>query len=222
MLDAVLLDVLTRVGPDTVERFAYAWRGPPQAPGSAAGEPADAPEPLRRFYDLANRWPNLIVQNALVRPPKRAGDRIVFYVENQGACSWLTSRSHRDDAPVWAEDDEGNVVVEEPLSRFLVTVAILEAVFGSPEGASVAWLHRNRLSADLGLVRRLPFVPWHGFPEGATFYASDELLAVSCLNPTPESDEYLSVWVGARDRAALSALDSIIDESWEYDSRRES
>jgi hypothetical protein len=90
-------------------------------------------------------------------------------------------------------------------SRFLVTVAILEAVFGSPDGASAAWLHRDRLSGDLGPLRRLSFEPWHGFPEGATFYASDDLLAVSCLNPTPESDEYLSVWVGARDRSALSA-----------------
>jgi hypothetical protein len=51
--------------------------------------------------------------------------------------------------------------------------------------------------------------------------ASDDLLAVSCINATPDSDDYLSVWVGARDPAALSALDSIIDESWEYDSRRE-
>jgi hypothetical protein len=135
----------------------------------------------------------------------------------------MTSRSHRADAPVWAAVNEGEAVIEdEPLSRFLVTVAILEAVFASPEGASAAWLHRDRLSAGLGSLRRLPFAPWRGFPEGATFYASDDLLAVSCVNATPESDESLSVWVGARDKAALSALDSIIDESWEHDSRRES
>jgi hypothetical protein len=219
----VLLDILSRVGPETLERFAYAWHGPPQAPTLAADKMADAPEPLRRFYDAADRWPNLIVQNTLVRPPKREGDRDVFYVENQGACSWMTSRSHRDDPPVWAEVAEGEPAVEgEPLSRFLVTVAILEAVFGSPAGASVAWLHRDRLKTDLGSLRRLPFVPWRGFPEGATFYASDDLLAVSCLNPTTETDEYQSVWVGARDRSALSALDPIIDDSWECDSRRES
>jgi hypothetical protein len=153
----------------------------------------------------------------------REGDRVVFYVENQGACSWMTSGFHRDDGPVWAEVTEGEAVIEEePLSRFLVTVAIMEAVFGSPEGASVAWIHRDRLTPDLGSLRRLPFAPWRGFPEGATFYASDDLLAVSCLNPTPESNEYLSVWVGARDKSALSALDSIIDQNWEYDSRRES
>jgi hypothetical protein len=159
----------------------------------------------------------------LVRPPRREGERVVFYVENQGECSWMTSRYHRDDAPVWAEVTEGEAVVEdEPLSRFLVTVAILEAVFGSPDGASAAYLHRDRLSADLGSLRRLPFAPWRGFPERATFYASDDLLAVSCVNATPKSDEYLSVWVGARDKAALSALDSIMDENWEYDSRHES
>ncbi len=135
----------------------------------------------------------------------------------------MTSRSHEDDAPVWAEVAEGKPVIEdEPLSRFLVTVAILEAVFGSPEGASAAWLHRDRFSAGLGSLRRLSYAPWRGFPEGTTFYASEDLVAVSCVNATPESDDFLSVWVGARDRAALSALDSIMDESWKYDSRRES
>jgi hypothetical protein len=217
----VLLDILTRVGPETVERFAYAWHGPPRVAASAAEEPDAVPEPLVRFYDVAGRWPALVVQNALVRPPKGEGDRIVFYVENQGLCSWMTIRSRHHDARVWAEVEGEVVVEEEPLSRFLVTIAILEAVFGSPEGASAASLHRDRLSGDLGPLRRLAFAPWRGFPEGATFYASDDLLAVSCPNPTPESDEYLSVWVAARHQPALSALDSIVDESWEYDSRRE-
>jgi hypothetical protein len=149
----VLLDVLTRVGPETVERFAYEWYGPPRAVASAAEEPGDVPEPLRRFYDIAGRWPTLVVQNSLVRPPE-------------------------------------------------------------------SWLHRDRLSDGLGPLRRLPFASWRGFPEGATFYASDDLLAVSCLNPSPESHEYLSVWVGAHDQSALSALDSVMDESWEHDSRR--
>jgi hypothetical protein len=171
---------------------------------------------------VANRWPNLIVQNSLVRPPKPEGDRVVFYVENQGLCSWMTTGSHQDDAPVWAEVTEGEPVMEDdPLSRFVVAVAILEAVFGSPEGASAAWLHRDRLGAGLGSLQRLPFAPWRGFPESATFYASDDLLAVSCINARPDSDDYLSVWVGARDPDALSALDSIMDESWEYDSRRD-
>jgi hypothetical protein len=218
----VLLDILTRVGLETVERFAYAWHGPPQGEASADGVPLDVPEPLGWFHDVAMRWPNLIVQNSLVRPPERVGDRVVFYVENQGLCSWTTSGSRVDDAPVYAEATEGEVVIEdEPLSRFLVTVAILEAVLGSTEGASAAWLHRDRLGTGLGPLRRLPFAPWRGFPEGATFYASDNLLAVSCVNATPESHGYRSVWVGARDRSVLAALDSIIDESWEYDAQRD-
>jgi hypothetical protein len=218
----VLLDIRTRGGPGTVERFAYAWYGPPRA-ATSPDEPPDVPEPLRRFYDVAARWPNLIVQNSLLRPANREGGRLVFYVENQGACSWMTSGTRADDAPVWAELTEGETVIEdEPLSRFLVTVAILEAVFGSPEGASAAWLDRDRVSAGLGPLRRLPFSPWRGFPEGATFYATDDLLGVSCVNATPESDDYVSVWIGARDKAALSDLDSVIDENWEYDSRRAS
>ena len=84
----------------------------------------------------------------------------------------------------------------------------------------MAWLHRDRVDAVLGPLRRLPFAPWRGFPEQATFHAADDLLAVSCLNAVPDSEEYVSVWVGARHRAALSALDPAIDESWEHDSRR--
>jgi hypothetical protein len=194
-LTAVLLDILTRIGPETVERFAYAWHGPPQGVASADDVPPDIPEPLWRFYDAATRWPNLIIQNTLLRPPERVGDLVVFYVENQGLCSWMSSGARVDDAPVWAEATEGEVVIEdEPLSRFLVTVAILEAVFGSLEGASAAWLHRDRLGTGLGPLRRLRFAPWRGFPERATFYASDNLLAVSCVNATPESDDYRSVW----------------------------
>ena len=181
----MLLDILTRVGPETVERLAYAWHGPPRGTASAADEPAEVPEPLRRFYDVANRWPNLVVQNSLVQRPQHEGDRVVFYVENQGACCWMTSRSQRDDAPVWAEVTEGkSVIEEEPLSRFLVTVAILEAVLGSPEGASVAWVHRDRLAPGLGPLQQLPFAPWHGFPEGATFYC---LRRAACsLVPQPD------------------------------------
>jgi hypothetical protein len=214
----VLLDILSRVGPETVERLVYAWHGPPQHSAETVERSAEAPPPLARFSEVARRWPQLIVQNRLVDPPERQGKRLLFYVESQGLSSWTTGAGE-DDPPVWVDSEGDSTMEEEPLSRFLVTVAILESVFGSPEGASAAWLHRDRLAGGLGPLRRLPFAAWRGFPDGATFYASDELLAVAAINATPESDEYLSVWVGARDREALSALDSVIDESWEYDSR---
>ena len=102
-----------------------------------------------------------------------------------------------------------------------MTVAVLEAVLGSSVGASASWMHRDRFAAGLGPLRALPFSPWRGFPEGATFYASDDLLAVSAFNsPTPGDNEFLSVWTAARDPQSLQALDPLIDESWEHDSRR--
>jgi hypothetical protein len=141
----------------------------------------------------------------------------LFYVENQGVCSWTTGIGEGD-PPVWADHNGDCFTEEEPLSRFLITIAILEAVFHSPAGASTAWLHRDRFSEGFGPLRRLPFEPWRGFPEAATFYASDELLAVSAVNSTPENDEYLSAWIGARDPHSLASLDPLL-ESWDYDSR---
>jgi hypothetical protein len=178
------------------------------------------PPPLQLFYEDAGRWPDLIVQNRLVDPPERHGPRLLFYVENQGVCSWSTGIGV-DDPPVWADHDGEKAMEDEPLSRFLITVAILEAVLGAPAAASVSSLQRDRFSACLGPLRQLPFSPWRGFPEGTTFYASDDLLAVSAFNgPEPQPDELLSIWVGARDPEALQALDPLIDEIWEYDSRR--
>jgi hypothetical protein len=222
MLATVLWETLTRVVPETAERFAYAWHGPPQGEPLPPGDLSETPAPLRKLYEVASLWPTLIVQNSLLWPPERDGDRLLFYVENQGLCSWLTRGSHQLDAPVWAVTGDHTVVEHEPLSRFVITVLVLEAVLGAPHGASAAWFHADRLRADFEPLQRLPFEPWRGFPAGATFYASSDLLAFSCINPTPEGDDFLSVWVGARDASALAALDPIMDENWDYDSRRDS
>ena len=203
-----------------MERFAFAWHGPPQQTGKSLERSPDVPPPLQLFYENARRWPDLIVQNDLLDPPERHGQRLLFYVENQGVCTWSTSIGG-DDPPVWADHDGESVTEDDPLSRFLIAIAILEAVIGSQVGASVSSLQRDQFSTGFGPLRKLPFSPWRGFPEGATFYASDDLLAASAFNgPEARFDELLSVWVAARDPAALEALDSLIDESWEHDSRR--
>jgi len=158
----VLFDILTHVGPETVERFALAWHGSPQPLAETLGQAPEVPPPLQRFYELARRWPSLVVQNRLVDPPEQEEGRLrlLFLVENQGVCSWTTGMGE-DDPPVWAD---------------------------------------------------------HGFPERATFYASDDLLAVSADNSLPGRNDRISVWVAA-DPQALWALDPLIDESWEHDSR---
>lgn len=154
----VLLDILTRVGPETVERFAYAWHGPPQLSTAEAEPFPELPRPLSRFYGVAKQWPRLLVQNELMNPPQREDDKLVFYVENQGVCAWTTDMSG-DDPPVWGSHDGKDFEEEEPLSSFLVQVVVFEAVMGAQEGASTAALETVKLDSALGGLSALPFAP---------------------------------------------------------------
>jgi hypothetical protein len=212
----VLLDILTRVGPETVERFAYAWHGPPQLAPAEVTSFSELPGPLSHFYGIANRWPRLLVQNELVDPPEREGDKVMFYVENQGVCVWMTDLSSND-PPVWGSHDGENFEEGEPLSSFLVQVVIFEAVMGAQEGASTAALETAKLDSALGGLSPLPLAPWH-WPEYPTrFYASDEALAIV----TPSGNEWVSIHIGALKPEGLAHLDGVVDERWAWFSRAE-
>lgn len=212
----MLLDILTRVGPETVERFAYAWHGPPQLTTVEAEPFHELPRPLSDFYRIARQWPRLLVQNELVDPPQRKDDKVVFYVENQGVCVWTTDVSSND-PPVWGSHDGEDFEEEEPLSSFLVEVAIFEAVMGAQQGASAAALEETKLDSALGGLSALTLAPWH-WPEYPTrFYASDEALAVV----GPNGSEWFSVIIGALTPEALAHLDGVVDERWDWFSRVE-
>jgi hypothetical protein len=206
------------------ELFLAGWHGDPVArPGDhlRAVRELELPPPLAELYELAAKWPQAIVQNQLLWPPHAVDDRILFYVENQGVYEWAT-----DGADVWGrEADSEPWIEEEPtLVGFVLELFVFEAIFAASHGASIAWLTSERLSVVLAPLLQLPHGTWRWPDFPTSFYAGDEaLLAVAAPNRTSaDPGDDFSVFIGARDDTALAYLDELVDDSWEYFSRRDS
>jgi hypothetical protein len=219
-----VLPHLLSPGPASTRSFLTEWHGQPRPDyGLRPNETGrSVPAPLRDFYELVERWPNAVVQNRLATPDEleQTNGLLVFYVENQGVYAWATELEGTD-PPVWGTWDGEWLPEEEPLSRFLLQVVVFEAAFGGPEGASAAWL---RPAAQEELVSRLVALPlgawrWPDYP--TRFYARDDVVAVICPNRGPDSTDFVSVTVGARNAEALAFLDDLVDRSWEYYSPRD-
>jgi hypothetical protein len=210
---------------DAAEQFLVDWYGEPEGGRGSAVTDSELPRPLRQLYVLASRWPRSIVQNQLVSPPRNVDGRLVFYIENQGVYEWATEGVGDDKATVWGREPDGQPwMKEEPrLAPFTLQLLVFEAIMGASHGASVAWLPSERLPDAVGSLEALPHGCWR-WPEYPTrFYAGgDGQLAVTSPNRAPDdpSDAY-TVFVAARDAAALAYLDDIVDDSWEQFSRRD-
>jgi hypothetical protein len=123
-----------------LERFLVYWFGPHRA---EYGEPADSlagmPDPLRRFYAFAGRWPSPNHDSDQpfytgggghhLRAPDAVTARddgtLDFFMEYQGDWEGLTLPAG-DDPPVWLDGcfdagDRRREKVSDSLSRFLVT-----------------------------------------------------------------------------------------------------
>lgn len=136
---------------DELERFLEFWYGPRR---SEYGEPADRlqklslPDPLRRFYAFAGRWPaarplyrgdtfyeghgghHLRYPNHIKVLPRR---RLNFFMEYQGDFDGLTL-AEGDDPPVWikgvwGDGERGTVQVSTSLSKFLVTHCLMATLY---------------------------------------------------------------------------------------------
>jgi hypothetical protein len=222
-----ILTPLLDPGPGSIRGFLTDWHHRPRPEYGLRSEEIGrtVPVPLRDFYELAGRWPNVVVQNSLAAPDEleHVDGLLVFYVENQGVYAWATEREGAD-PPVWGTWDLSSpewLPEEEPLSRFLLQVVVFEATFGGPEGASAAWLSPE---AQEELVSRLVPVPlgawrWPDYP--TRFYARDDVVAVVCPNRGPDSTDFVSVTIGARNAEALAFLEDLVDRSWEYYSPRD-
>ena len=145
-----------------LERFIVYWLGPRC---EECGEPAenladlDLPEPLRRLYSFAGRWPGTTgrdqiceeygwvtafsSQDLLLRPDRlelSSDGKVKFIVENQGVWS-LATLSSGDDPPVWIDIEEIGFgrsdewpVANDSLSHCLTTFCLQELTFGARFG----------------------------------------------------------------------------------------
>jgi hypothetical protein len=143
-----------------LERFLEFWLGPRRP---EYGVPAESlakielPGSLRRFYAFAGRWPPAsypYCENRFHAQDRflplgpadwgslhRSGPYLVFAIENQGVWEvatlpdsddprvWISENcSHRTPYPSWRE-------LQNPLSHFLVTFVLQEAMMGANFGA---------------------------------------------------------------------------------------
>jgi hypothetical protein len=149
---------------------------------------------------------------------------LAFYVENQGVYAWATELEGTD-PPVWGTwedlDSPEWLLEEEPLSRFLLQVVVFEAAFGAPEGAAAAWLSPAAQEELLSRLVTLPLGAWRWPDYPTRFYARDDVVAVICPNRVPDSTDFVSVTVGARNAEALAFLEDLVDSSWEHYSPRD-
>lgn len=206
---------------DAPERFLLAWHGEPSRGRGRPGlfSDIDVPEPIRRLHEAASRWPRAIVQNELVTP-RLDGERMVFYVENQGVYEWAAvddrvwGRAYGD--PDWVEEDAS-------LTAFILELLVFEAIMGADHGASVADLSRESLDAVVAPLDPLPHGAWR-WPSYPTrfFVGGRGVLAMASPDPPGEDAGSLTVLLGAREAEASGYLDEVVDERWEWFSRRDS
>ena len=200
-----------------LESFLAEWYGP--SARTLIEAVPDVPSPLLEFHRRIAGLPKVVTFNELVPlnelVVKRG--RLLFYVENQGVCLWSTEPSD-DDPPVWWRLNESGkkwLREDEPLSGFLIQLALFEAIGHSPFGASAANLETAKLEALRRQMTPLPLGGWRWPTDGGAgrsrFYARNGAL-MFC---GPNGDHH-SVYVGAKDPHALSFLEESIDESWEY------
>jgi hypothetical protein len=181
------------------------------------------PAPLRDFYEFAGRWPNVVAQNDLLAPDEleRTDRLLTFYVENQGVYAWATELEGPDPAVRGTWDGKEWLPEAEPLSRFLLQVVLFEAAFGASDGASAAWLDPKAHEALVSRFFALPLGAWRWPDYPTRFYARDDVIAIICPNRVPDSDDFVSVTIGARNASGLAFLEDLVDRSWEYYSPRD-
>jgi hypothetical protein len=203
----------------TLAGFLEAWHGPPSRPAGPV-QSGNLPRAILELAALADRWDSVFVQNRLELDPEwaRDGEKRVFYVENQSVFVWATD-GVGPDPTVWGrltDDGERWLAEREPLSRFLVQIAVFEAIMGTPHGAAAAWLSLEQVNKVIAPLRRLDLGSWRWPSEPSWFYASDEALALVNPNsgwPSHPSDRY-DVIVAARSERPLAYLSGIEDADW--------
>jgi hypothetical protein len=183
--------------------FAERWYG---CDASAPPLACEAPEALRVLHGLA-KGHAVCAQNKLVSADElRAEDgKLVFYVENQGVCSWATEPVG-DDPAVYVRASEWNAPWKhesDALSAFLVQMLFHEATFGAPFGASHDGLDARGLARLKKRVAPLPLRPWAA--SKTQFLGSGGVIGFVY----PDADVF-SVWLGAKERVRFEPLEDLV------------
>jgi hypothetical protein len=193
-----------------MRRFVERWSGTDE---DAAALPA-MPSPLAALHRLTRANPRIVCQNQLVAPDRLIDveGRTVFYVENQGVCAWAFETASGDDPPVWFHINDHRESWQrerEPLSGFLIQLAIFESIWISSFGAAAGSLPIESADQLRARFDPLPLAPWSWGP--TTFYARDGALLTLMEN----GDDAFTVQVAALHPDALTFIDDLVDDQWD-------
>lgn len=174
----------------------------------------EMPSPLAVLHRLVRANPRIVVQNQLVPPDKliEKEGRTVFYVENQAVYEWAFETAGGDDPPVWFRLNEHGEPWEreqEPLSGFLIQLAVFESICGSAFGGAAGWFPNEAADRLRARFEPLPLAPWCWGT--MTFYARDGALLTLMEN----GDDAFTVQVAALHPDALTFIDDLVDDQWD-------
>lgn len=201
------MDELDSVTAESLATFIPRWYGPPDLPVSVRRYPGALPAPLVTWHRLAGRWSVPLCRDHVMVPPERIetdDSHAIFWHAPDGSDIY----AYAPDEHVYERAD--NITWQSTgvtLSRFLVYIAVYEAVYAPLHG-----LVRLDGAVREVLDRRLvpladPLWTWVG--DGGQWYADDDFLAHATAD---------RVVVSARHRDALSRFDGY-DIPWDWDSR---
>lgn len=171
-----------------LEVFVARWHGPVVSRATSL---------LDRFRELAAP---LVRHNALVAPEDVDGKRI-FYVENQGVCTWALEGEGEDPPVVVRQNEYGAAWQRESpsLSAFLVGVALFEATLAAPHRAHTDALSASQLRGLQKKVPALAFAAWSA--SKVRFLAGHGVIGFAA----PDADVF-QVDLAARDEHAFDPL----------------
>lgn len=188
--------------------FLDRWHGP-QATVAAENAAAYAISPpiLQRFYALA-RGRSFFAHNRMVglKDLRDKDGKMVFYIENQGCCTWAIDAGASEDPPVWVRTNDAGAAWErecDRLSLFVLQAAIFEHTMAPPFSASTEALSPRALAKLTKLVPPFAAPAWQS--SGTRFYAGSDLIGFA--NP---SDNVFEVYLAGHTRDPFEAIESLI------------
>jgi hypothetical protein len=160
-------------------------------------------------------------QNFLLQPDElelSSTGHLVFYVENQRVYEWAT-RPSGNDPPVWIRMSALRAEWEEQsscLSQFLIEIALLEAMFAAPYGASCDTPDSDTHNALLDGFTAIPGSPWRWptFPH-RIYLRGDVILFAGPTHDDNISTPYSFIF-GSRRSSSLDFCAEVHGVLWHY------
>jgi hypothetical protein len=193
----------------SLAEFIPYWYGMPDRPASTRPLPAHLPEPLADWYRLADRWSLPLSRDHRFVPAEELAGDGVFWHSRDGAEAY----AYRPGGDVVERARDGWLPTGLSLDRFLVYVAVYEAVYAPVHGLVKLAASAGELDAVLGRLVPLDDPLWAWPDPALRFFTGDDLLAHADV-----SGEGGRLVIAARHRDALGRFDGY-SLTWDWDSR---